>query len=310
MANPKPTSSIPPAVQGAIATIVREMKLRASAAGAISAFVTDLAGGTKLRHVSFYPAKSKGGIIYQITYTLAGKRRTERRGKNRSLALRRARHVSEVLLQVEAGILKPDDAYRQLCVDSRPIRDHVAAFERSLRAKGVVGDYADSTITRLNRCIELAGYGRLDDITRASFSRLTETLRTYADPVTRRKLSTTTINYYLKTLIQFVRWAARNDLVDRDPLQYAETLKVVTRKDRRDVLIDELGQLIASIRAGHKVRSVMSPADRAMLYLMAYGTGLRRSELQKSRVEWLNLNAKPPQIHVPAALTKNGKEAL
>ena len=54
----------------------------------------------------------------------------------------------------------------------------------------------------------------------------------------------------------------------------------------------------------------MAGADRAMLYALAIGTGLRREELRALTPESFRLDADPPTVSVPARNTKNRKVAV
>ncbi|HZN68508.1 MAG TPA: tyrosine-type recombinase/integrase [Tepidisphaeraceae bacterium] len=304
------------AIRAATDRLADLLALKPSARKELLAFVRELARPAgerfpKLPHVSFYAAGTRaGGVNYRATYRVPGYRtRTERLGRMPRPAYRRAQRVSEILQQVKARLMKPEDAFRELYVDSTPVDKHVQAFVADLKSKGRVSDYLASTETRLRRCIELGGYGRLGDIRRSTLPALTEKLKAYVEPGKKRPLTPSTINQYLGTLRQFVRWAVRTDKLALDPLQYETGIRNDSKKKRRDVLVEELAEIVASARAGTVNRLKMSGDDRAMLYLAAYATGLRRKELRALQIPWLKLDATPAVIAVPASATKTGKEA-
>lgn len=310
MNRPNPTTS--PAIQRAMDAICTELGLKASHRRELVAFIADLGKAhPKLPHVSFYAAKSRGGAVsYRITYKVPGYRpRTERLGRVAATAYKRAQRVSEILQQVKARLMKPEAAHRQLYVDSTPISRHVSEFKRSVAAQGVKPEYLRSIVVRLGRCIDLADFARLSDIRRDSLAGLTEQLKAFSDPQTKRKITTTTINGYLAVLRQFTRWAVSQGKLEVDPLALSRGVKNVERAKRRDILPDELAHLVDTTRT-QPTRAGMTGQARACLYLMAGTTGLRRSELMSTRIEWLKLDDQPASVTVPAKFTKTNKDAF
>lgn len=295
-------------VNAAIDTIVSAMGLKPAARKHLAAFVAGLASPSarfpKLPHVSFYAARTRsGGVNYRLTYRVSGYRpRTERLGKQAQPAYRRAQRVSEILQQVKARLMKADEAHRLLYVDATPIDKHIERFEAALASKGSVARYVATTITRLKVCVDLARFERMDDIRRDALPGLIGKLRSYVEPNSKRTLSESTINDYLATLRQFTRWATPA-LIPADPLVNSGGVRVTDRKKRRDVLVEELAAIVAAARAT-KARFRLRGEDRAMLYLTAYGTGLRMKELRALEVPWLKLDAEPPHIAVPAGVQK------
>lgn len=311
-ANKSSPTELPAAVQSAVDAIIDELKLRPSSRRALLAFVTNLQTPfPKLDHVSFFNVESKksGSIGYRIEYTLPGrkKRRTERLGKNQLLAYQRAQRVNDILCNVKARLMKPDDAFRLLAVDSTPIENHVRTFESHLKSKGSKPKYIKTTMVRLRRCIELGDYQRLGDITREGQPELIADLKVHADPLTGRRLSDVTVNDYLAVLRQFTKWATPT-LIQVDPLVNSAGIKAIEENPRRNASIPEVGAIVAAAKldkSGFKMRG----ADRAMLYLVAYATGLRANELRSVKVPWLKLDGDEPHIVVPATDTKNSEVA-
>ncbi|HEX8911278.1 MAG TPA: tyrosine-type recombinase/integrase, partial [Humisphaera sp.] len=112
-------------------------------------------------------------------------------------------------------------------------------------------------------------------------------------------------------LRQFVRWAVKTERLAQDPLQYEGGIKNDEKRKRRDVLVEELAEIVATARADADGRTRMAGDDRAMLYLAAYATGFRRTELRLLKVEWLRLDATPPGILLPAGITgKHRKDVV
>jgi integrase len=311
---PKP---LPQAVVAAVDAIIAAMGFGAADRLEIIDTIRVCDGqDVKLPHVSLYSPKARSGRKnYRATYTVPGfKTHTERLGRSYRLARKRAERISEVLQQVKARMMKPEEAHRILYVDNTPIERHLSAFESSLKSKGSVPRYVKTTVTRLGRCVELGRFDRLGDIKGDKLPGLIDALQAYVDPETKRKLSGSTINDYLATLRQFTKWATPT-LLPVDPLVNSGGVKTGEKRDRRDVLVEELAEIIDAARRS-TARYTLAGPDRAMLYLTAYGTGLRANELRSLQVSWLKLDETHPHIAIPkesqkkTAATKAVKQPL
>jgi integrase len=69
------------------------------------------------------------------------------------------------------------------------------------------------------------------------------------------------------------------------------------------------GQAGVKLRPETRARLERLGRERALIYLTAFYTGLRRRELRSLRVKHLNLSGEVPHVHLPGELTKNGKDA-
>ena len=115
-----------------------------------------------------------------------------------------------------------------------------------------------------------------------------------------------TRNAALKSVRAVVRWMVKSDRLLKDPFK---TLSAVNeeadpnRRHRRALDADDFARLVAAAERGRTVESV-SGSERALLYLVAAWTGLRRKELAALTTTHLSLSGDPPFVHVPAASTK------
>lgn len=115
-----------------------------------------------------------------------------------------------------------------------------------------------------------------------------------------------TRNSALKSIRAFVRYLVKSDRLAKDPFR---TLAAINeegdprRRRRRALEPHEFSQLIAAAENGKKIEAV-SGAERALLYLVAAWTGLRRKELSELKASHCSLKGNPPFIHVPASSTK------
>ena len=116
----------------------------------------------------------------------------------------------------------------------------------------------------------------------------------------KQSLHPKTINEYQWSLSSFVNWMLSAGRLSVNPLEHVA--KVATKgaesRKRRAFTLDEVDRL----------RKVSG--RRAVVYVTAAFTGLRRGELQK--LEWrdIDLAAVNPLIRARPSTTKNGKEAL
>jgi integrase len=79
------------------------------------------------------------------------------------------------------------------------------------------------------------------------------------------------------------------------------------RHERRALTADELARLIDAADRGRVVLKVTGP-DRAMLYRVAAGTGLRANELRSLTPESFGLDAETPTVTVKAAYSKRRRD--
>ena len=295
-----------------VADVLRDVALAVARRAPRVAATAEAADYPKLDHVSFYAKTDRGGRPrWRVTYRIPGyRRRTDRLGVDGRRAYKFAQTVSDVLEHVRNKLLSPGDAFRRLCVDRRPIREHADAYDKALKTKGVNEDYRKSTIHRVRESLETGGITRYDQLTEAAVERVLERLveRETAEG-SGKVISGRTVNYYLRALRQFTKWMAKSKRATHDPLQYATGVEAEEER-RRDATPADVTALYAVAMADGRTRAgAMRGPDRAMLYLYAACTGLRQSELAAARVDWLRLGGDRPTLTIPGEHTKNGKPA-
>ena len=91
-----------------------------------------------------------------------------------------------------------------------------------------------------------------------------------------------------------------------NPLSHLSKLNESTdiRRDRRTLSSTEFVHLIEIAEHSPQVVRGLVRADRAMLYLVAVGTGLRASEIGSLTTASLTLDGKLPNVVVDAAYSK------
>lgn len=272
----------------------------------------------KIPHVSYYPVVSRktGVIRWRLTYTLNGRRITERLGTIEKNAKKRARTVSELIDSIKSNLVPPEEAKRLLS-DNKEIGQHVEAYERHLTQKNNDQDYINTTLQRVRDMIGLMDATRAKHVTagavEAAMGKLAE--KKIADgrgKPTDQNLSPQTQKHYLRSIKQFARWMKRTGILLSDPLENVEGPKIAgdVRHPRRAPTAEEIRHLIAFAASATREKwNAMKGADRAQLYAYAFTTGLRAAELHAAQVNWLRLTGETPMIVVPGKFTKNGKDA-
>jgi len=82
------------------------------------------------------------------------------------------------------------------------------------------------------------------------------------------------------------------------------------RRKRRALTGDEVGRLIASARGSNVEVQRFDGEQRARIYLLAYMTGRRKSELASLSPKSFSLNAKPPTVTVEAAYSNHRRKGV
>lgn len=181
------------------------------------------------------------------------------------------------------GLLPPEEHEE---AKRRPLNELLEAFLGHLHSIG----RAPSTLKKyreLRLLFARCGWTRLDHVTERSFCEWRK----------RSDLSGETINDQLKNTCNFYHWLQRTRQVSENPLQYVQPIKVTPTQYRR-AINQEQAQRLLSV-ASHR---------RAVVYLTALQTGLRRKELQLLTVGDFALDAPKPFVRVPASIAKNRKE--
>ncbi len=217
--------------------------------------------------------------------------------------------------------------------EARALSDHLADWRGGLLAGGKTKRHADQFHTRAARVVALARGARMSDIDTGGRTPegLRRVARALADALKGVRLSDLTpdrvqaalgrlreagkshqtVNHHRAAIRAFARWACDAGRLRDDPTRGVKGFNVeADRRHRRRALTrDEAARLIRAAENGPTVRRMSGP-DRARLYALALGTGFRASELASVTPERFDLAADPPTVTVPAAYTKNGREAV
>ncbi len=204
----------------------------------------------------------------------------------------------------------------------KPLAEHVADFLSTLAARGVVTKYVADRKSCLDEYVGATGAMTTGDLDLARASAWISEIRGTG-------LSHRSVNRRVAALIQFGRWMARGRRMAFDPFSDLKTLNEDEdrRHVRRALTPDEAERLVAATRvralaragAFHakanperrakldRTRAKMTRLGevRALIYLLALGTGLRRGELRRLRWCDLALGGESPHVTIPAASAKS-----
>lgn len=183
----------------------------------------------------------------------------------------------------------------------RPIAEHLADWKLAVQGRGVSPRRLALAMSRAERIIADCAFARLGDID-------AHHVRQFLADGKAGGMAPNTLNSYRQAIGQFCRWAWKNQRLATDPLASLEAVKVVGQTyERRELLPDELARLIDTAARGPVVLG-MAPADRAMAYRVASGTGFRRAELASLTPASFNLDADPPTVTVAARDSKRRRQ--
>ena len=168
----------------------------------------------------------------------------------------------------------------------RPLRDHLADFVRDLRTKERSEEYVRRIEQRVNKLLRLCSWQFMRDIQPDDFVQWRNEAK---------GLMPKTLNEYLAAINGLLNWMERQGRIEGNPLERIERVNARGRQSfvRRAFT---MGELAALLRVAGK---------RAVVYLMAATTGLRRGELRQLVWGDLDLDGPAPVVTLRAATTKN-----
>jgi integrase len=150
------------------------------------------------------------------------------------------------------------------------------------RAEGTLQKYGHMRVM-FERC----GWQRIGDVTPRSF----------CDWRARSDLAPRTLNSLLKDTGTFFRWLRRQKMAAENPLEFVQCVETRRlEKYRRALTEDEVRRLIAA-----------APHKRAVVYLLAVYTGLRRAELGQLTVGDFIFDSPAPFVRVRSGTAKHPK---
>ncbi len=176
----------------------------------------------------------------------------------------------------------------------RPLVDHLNEFERSMKAKGKTKKHATQMRLYAEECLESA----------ETFDRIVMSLvQVRVAELSKGASSRNRRSYAVES---FLKWGADDGRFPKDQVKRMKLARVAQSKTkpRRTLSIKALASLISAAERGAAISGVTGH-ERALIYRTMLVSGIRLGELSRARIEHLTSDG----LHLPAALTKNRKEA-
>jgi len=258
---------------------------------------------------SIYRRRKKGP--YYITYFVRpGQRKTVKGCKDKAATEALARKLEADAMLRREGVIDPKND-RYAAAEAKPLKDHLADMVVALKAKAVTVKQAETVEARVTHMLALCKAEHISQISPSAVQGALGTIREAgASKQSRKKgASLQTCNHYLRAVKQFTRWLWRDGRAREDTLTHLSGFNVQLdrRHDRRALTDEELARLIQEAERGPVVRGMTGP-DRAILYQVAVGTGLRANELRNLVPGSFDFDADPPTVTVEAAYSKHRRK--
>jgi integrase len=184
---------------------------------------------------------------------------------------------------------------------TKPLTEHIAEYVKVLKAKRYATGYIRHTNNRLNKTVKDCRFFYFRDITKTA-------VEIYIGKLIKDGFSATTAGHYLDCFKTFLNWAEQDQRIIKNPI--AKLAKPLRDSEKKGVLEPEqFVHLIKTTSEKNILIGRCSGAERAVLYLLAGMTGLRKKELLSLTWDDINLSADNPFVRVRMLIAKNKKQA-
>ncbi len=185
---------------------------------------------------------------------------------------------------------------------TKPLSGHIADYIKTLEAKGFSAGYIGHIKNYLKKTVADCRFFYFRDITKS-------TVEIYLGKLKKDEFSATSRNHYLDALRTFLNWCQLDGRILNNPLAKFE--KEARNSKRKGILTpEEFINLIKTTYEKNILIEKTTGQERAVLYMLAGTTGLRRNELLNLTWDDINLLGNSPFVKVRASIAKNRKEAL
>ncbi len=210
--------------------------------------------------------------------------------------------LTDIARQVElekAGIV--DTASKHL---STPIEQHIQDFRNHLEAKIRSESHISETVRLINNIVNECRLQILADLQSAD-----DRIEHYLTERRLNGVSHRTVNADLAAIRAFCRWLIQRDRIQRDPAAALGCLNVAEdrRLVRRSLSPEESAGLVSKTMKSDRIFRRLDGRDRAMLYLLAQRTGLRRKELCSLTPSSFDFSEETTTVTVKPADSKHRK---
>jgi len=182
---------------------------------------------------------------------------------------------------------------------TKPLTEHISDYVEVLKAKRYAKGYIRHTQNRLRKIVQDCRFFYFRDITKTG-------VQIYVGKLIKDGASTTTAGHYLDCFKTFLNWAEQDQRIIKNPI--AKMAKPARDSEKKGVLEPEqFVHLIKTTSAKNVLIGRTSGQERAVLYLLAGMTGLRKKELLSLSWDDMNLLADNAFVRVKMSIAKNKK---
>jgi integrase len=184
---------------------------------------------------------------------------------------------------------------------TKPLSEHISEYIKILEAKGFSRDYVVRSKNRLKKIVADCRFYYFRDVTKSA-------VEIYSGKLKKDGYSKTSRGHYIDALKTFLNWAEQDQRIIKNPIAKME--KPARDSEKKGILTPEqFVQLIKTTSQKNILIGKTTGQERAVLYLLAGMTGLRRKELLNLTWDAINLSADNASVKVKASIAKNGKQA-
>ncbi len=196
----------------------------------------------------------------------------------------------------QAGLRDPAADHLEAAVTA-----HVDDYRSHLEARARNEKHIGETVRVINNIVSACRFEVLADLQAGG-----ERIEKHLGQRRAAGASHRTVNADLTAIRSFCRWLMQRQRMHNDPTVGLQRLneEVDPRTERRALSGKEAQRLIETTHRSKRIFRRLSGQDRAMLYLLAQRTGLRRGELRHLTPQSFDFSATPAMVTVPAARSK------
>jgi len=192
---------------------------------------------------------------------------------------------------------------------TRPLEEHLAAFEADLRGRGNVEQHVKATMLHVRRIlVKTLKAKHWQEVEPSRVMAAIADLKRGMRPMTPGVK-----NDHLRDLKAFARWCVRDGRLAESPLEHLRPLdagkvRAGHRHKRRPFTVEEATKLLTTTTTSPEHHG-MTGQERGLLYQLATETALRGKELRSLKKHNFDLDSDEPTVTVRCAYTKNREEA-
>ncbi len=218
-----------------------------------------------------------------------------------------AARLEDDVIRIRNGLLTPGELKRR-DAEAKPLSEHLSEWRAYLLSVGNRADYCELCYSRVSKIFSMCASGRgIHRISQIDAAEVQGVIKSRMDS---GHHSQQTCNHHITMARGFCRWLHLHDRAPDDKLKLLKKYALTQIKhERAPIAAADMLKMITHVEAmpdnslggQFKIRG----RDRAMLYRIAWATGLRRRSLCSLTPESFCLKKGEESVKVPAAYSKN-----